>query len=288
MDVACLPANLSRISALGCGGSYEKAYFPQNTAELKQIIERHSTDEINIFGAASNTLVVGEQNSVAVFSDLFKGISAQGERITAYAGEPLSKVCGTAQYFALGGMENLCGIPGTVGGAVIGNSGAFGTSVGDILESVTVYKLDTGETEVLTRGEIAFGYRYSNLRRDKDFVVSATFALYSDDAERMARRSADVRRRRRASQPCGKSLGCVFKQYRGVSAGYYIEQAGLKGFSQGGMTISPVHANFIVNDGNGTAEEYLGVLKKAESEVEKQLGIKLEREVNIVGEEKRQ
>src|SRR5574344_2086101 len=110
MDVACLSADLAHISTLGCGGTYKKAYFPQNITELSQIITRHSTDETDFFGAASNTLVVGDRDGVAIFSDLFKGIGVNGERITAKAGEPLSKVCGTAAYFSLGGMENLYGI----------------------------------------------------------------------------------------------------------------------------------------------------------------------------------
>lgn len=287
MELNCTSVNTSCISSSKCGGVLERAVYPQNIGELEYFAKKYSTEEYVILGAMTNTLLLDGYCGIGVFSDLMKGVSVNGNFITVKSGESLSKICGIAQYSGLSGMENLFGIPGTVGGAVAGNSGCFGTEVSDIINSVTVFKLDTGETEILTRDEIAFGYRYCNLRKDKDFIVSVKFELFPSNCMKIAQRMAYVRSLRREKQPIGKSLGSYFKQYNGVSAGYYIEQAGLKGYTANGIAVSDKHANFIMNYG-GNAKEYVALAEYVRKKVAEETGVRLEREVNIIGEEGRQ
>lgn len=287
MDLDCISVNTSCISSSKCGGVLKRAVYPQSIGELEYFSKRYATDEYVILGAMTNTIMLDGYCGIGVFSDLMRGISVNGNYITAKSGESLSKVCGVAQYSGLSGLENLFGIPGSVGGAVAGNSGCFGTEISDVIDSVTVFKLDTGETEILTRDEIAFGYRYCNLRKDKDFIVSVKFELFPSNCMRIAQRMAYVREMRKEKQPSGKSLGSYFKQHNGVSAGYYIEKAGLKGYSENGISVSSKHANFIMNNG-GNAEEYIALAEYVRKKVTEETGVKLEREVNIIGEEGRQ
>lgn len=287
MSTVFLETDTSKTCTAGCGGVIKKSFFPQCVEDLDDIARQLAVEEYVILGGMSNTLVLPNYEGAAVFTGLLKGISVRGTSIRVKSGESFAKLCGAAQYASLGGLENFFGLPGTVGGAVSGNSGCFGSSISEFVESVTVYKLDTGETEELSGEEIAFGYRYCNLRKNKDLILDVTLSLYREDGRRIAEKMAQTRRNRQISQPKGRSLGCFFKQYRGVSAGYYIEQAGLKGYCDGGVTISPVHANFLINDG-GSAENYLRVGEYAAKKVYEKFGIKLEREVIVIGEENRQ
>ncbi len=287
MKAVFLETDTSKMCTAGCGGVIKKSFFPQCVEDLDDISRQLAVEEYVILGGMSNTLVLPSYEGAAVFTGLLKGISIRENSIRVKGGENFAAVCGAAQYASLGGLENFFGLPGTVGGAVSGNSGCFGSSISEFIESVTVYKLDTGETEELSGEEIAFGYRYCNLRKNKDLILDVTLSLYKENARKIAEKMAEVRRKRLISQPKGRSLGSFFKQYRGVSAGYYIEQAGLKGYSENGVTVSPLHANFLINDG-GSAEDYLRAAEYAAQKVYEKFGIKLEREVVVVGEENRQ
>ncbi len=286
MSIVSLETDCSRLSSVGCGGVIKRAFFPQNTAELTEIASEIARDEYVILGGLTNTLVLDEFDGAAVFGTLMKGISVRGDTIRVKSGETFAKLCGVAQYASLGGAESFFGLPGTIGGAVVGNSGCFGSEISEVLESVTVFRLDDGETETLSRDEIAFGYRYSNLRKNKDFILDATLRLYPEQSRIIAEKMAQTRKMRQIKQPKGKSLGSFFKQYNGVSAGYYIEKAGLKGYEKNGVKVSETHANFLINE-TGNAANYLEIAEFIEKTVYDKLGIKLDREVNVVGEEDR-
>jgi len=278
-------ADSSLISSLRCGGLLKRTIAPSNVRELSKFCNRHSGEEFRIIGNLSNTLVLsGGVNEIVVMSGNMRGLTVEGTVIKAFAGEKLSAVAKAARLRGLTGMEKLCGIPGTVGGAVKGNAGSFGSEISDVLIGVDVVNLETGIQEFVPSDEIAFGYRYCNLRRDKEFIVRAWFDLYKGNYEKIDGIMKTTAAQRAASQPKKPSLGSVFKKYGTVSAGWYIEQCGLKGYRYGGMEISDVHANFIVNLG-GTPEDYLYLMELAERKVYENFGIKLEREVKVIGEQ---
>ena len=284
--INCMCVETASISSLGCGGILKKAIYPQSVRELSEAVNTYREEKFIILGGLTNTVVLEDFDGIAVFSDLFRGVSVCGNFITAKAGEPLSHICGIAQYSGLGGMENLFGIPGTIGGAVSGNSGCFGTEIFDIVDSVKVFKLDTGETEELTRDEIAYGYRYCNLRKDKDFIVSVKLSLFPTNCMAVAQKMANARTLRRENQPGGKCLGSFFKQYNGISAGYFIEKSGLKGYNLNGIKVNEKHANFFINE-SGNAEDFVKLGEYVRKTVYEKTGVKLEREVNIIGKQGR-
>ena len=286
MSVDCVTADVSGLSSVGCGKVLKKAYFPSNIDEILQICEKTAGDEIVFLGSVSNTLVLDEYGGAAVFTSGLKGVSVWDNQMTVCAGESLSKLSETALSLSYGGLENFYGIPGTIGGAVSGNSGCFGKDIGELIRGVTVFNFETGETEELDREEIAFSYRKCNLKKNTDFIVSVTFDLYKEDRHEISEKMAFVRRNRALKQPKGRSLGSYFKQYNGVSAGYYIEKAGLKGVKRNGVRVSEKHANFLINE-SGSAGDYYDMGAFVAREVYEKLGIKLEREVIVVGEENR-
>lgn len=286
MSVTRFFTDVSALSTVGCGKKMEKAYFPQNEEEILRILDENTGDELVVLGGVSNTLVLDEYEGAAIFTDGLKGVQKCGTDLTVGAGENFSKLCGTAFSLSLGGLENFYGIPGTVGGAVMGNSGCFGKEIGEVIKSVKVFNFDSGETEDLDREEIAFSYRRCNLKRNRDLILSVTLSLYPEERRIISDKMAFVRQNRAIKQPKGRSLGSYFKQYNGVSAGYYIEQAGLKGIERGGVRVSEKHANFLINE-SGSAGDYYDMGEYVQREVYEKTGIQLEREVVVVGEENR-
>ena len=287
MSTDLVEVDSSIISYLKCGGKLKKAVFPTSVQDLENIAVRHDNDEFAFFAKMSNVVVMGDYNGIAVMSDGIKGIKKDGVYIKAYCGESLRKVCAIARDYSLRGLENLYGIPGSVGGAVVNNSGAFGTEISDLIKEVTVYDFDKKQLEVLSKDEIMFSYRYCNLRKNVDFIVSVTFELDVGDCEKITHQMAYVKEKRMQEQPLGRSLGSVFKKHDGISAGYYIERVGLKGYKYGGIKISEKHANFFINEGYGTVEEYAELIKIAQKAVYEKFGIKLKKEVLIFGEKER-
>lgn len=274
----------AQISSLRCGGPLKRLIAPCNIRELSDFCKERSTEDYVIIGGLTNTLVLsGGVSEIVVTSDNMRGITVEGTVIKAFGGEKLSNVVKTARLYGLSGLEQLYGIPGTVGGALKGNAGCFGTEIFEHVIGVDVVDLYTGATEFVPSEEIAFGYRYCNLRKH-EYIVRVWFDLFSGSYERIDGEMKRVSALRAERQPKKPSLGSVFKKYGNVSAGWYIEQCGLKGYRYGGMEISDVHANFIVNCG-GTAEEYLYLMKLAQKKVYENFGIRLIPEVKVIGEQ---
>ncbi|MBR1625218.1 MAG: UDP-N-acetylmuramate dehydrogenase [Clostridia bacterium] len=286
MNVIFHPTNLKAISSAKCGKCIEKCYFPQNVEEIDFVRHAIGGGDYVFLGAVTNTLVLEEYDGAAIFTDALKGVSLRGNELKVASGESLSKLSGKAFSLGLGGMENFYGLPGTVGGAVSGNAGCFGKTISENLLRVELYNFDTQETETLEREEIAFSYRKCNLRKNKDLILSATFLLYPEDRERISDKMSFVRQNRQEKQPKGHSFGSYFKNYNGVSAGYYIEQVGLKGYERNGVKVSEKHANFLLNI-SGNADDYYEMGEFVRKEVYEKTGVKLEREVIVVGEENR-
>lgn len=282
-DLTCLDA--SKISSLGAGGILENTFFVREKADLRRFFEEYGGDKVLVVGGLTNTLVLsGGSEAKVLYTGFYKGTEVKGEYIRCAAGERLSAVAIEAERCGLAGAENLSGIPGTAGGAVFGNAGSFGREISELVREVEVFRTDDGNAEILDVTKLGFGYRKSLLRQNKDLVVEVTLKFNRDKREEIRKRVFSVAKLRAAKQPKKPSLGSVFKRVNDVSAGFYIEKAGLKGFACGGMAFSDLHANFIVNKGGGTPEEYFYLMTLAERKVFETFGIKLAREVKVIGE----
>lgn len=284
MDARISKLEAEKVSSLRCGGTLNRVVAVQNKEDIIEICNKFVGEEKIIIGNLSNTLVLsGGVDKLCFSTRLLKGINIDNEVLEVGSGECLAKVAQIAQSNCLSGLEPLCGIPGTLGGAVINNSGSFNGEIGELIESVKLIDLSKGQLEELSKEEIGFFYRKTGLRKGKDLIYSVKLRLMPDSGNEIALRMARVRALRKKSQPSFPSLGCVFKKCDGISAGYYIEQAGLKGYEENGMQISNIHANFIINKG-GTPEDYLRLVNIAEKAVFEKFGKKLVQEVNIIGE----
>lgn len=285
MEVKAMSVSAANISSLGCGATIPVAYYPKDIEQLRQIQRRHAArSRLFIAGALSNTLVLEmTPDDATIFCSAMRGIRVHEDCITVRAGEKTAHVADVARICGLSGMEDLCCIPGTVGGGVMGNAGCYDTAFKDVVKSVRLFHLDDGQQEELSGEEIAFRYRYCNLRKNVDFITEVTLRLFPDGVSAIGARMSDVRKKRKQTLPTGKSLGSVFKKIDGVSCGYYLDRLGIKGRRIGGMQVSEKHAGIIVNRGDGTPEEYLALVELCESEIQKATGRKPEREVVIFG-----
>jgi UDP-N-acetylmuramate dehydrogenase len=209
----------------------------------------------------------------------FCSIEVQGERLTAGAGARLGRVVTTAVHQGLGGLEEMVGIPGTIGGALHGNTGGHGGDIGQWTSQVTVVTR-TGELAERCRDEIVFSYRETSI--DEPVVLAITLELQPDDPRELARRLQKQWIVRKASQPMGhQCAGCVFKDPRGATAGDLIEKAGLRGTRIGGAVVSDRHANYIVAEPEATTTDVLRLIDLIRGQVRERLGVELELQLEI-------
>ena len=212
----------------------------------------------------------------------FTALSADGNTVTAGAGVRLSALTVFAREHGLSGLEFAYGIPGTVGGAVYMNAGAYGGEIKDVLESCTVWT-ERG-TEHRTNAEMAFSYRHSALTDGRTIALSAAFRLTPDDPAEIGARMADFMERRRSKQPLEyPSAGSVFKRPVGYFAGGLIEQCGLKGAQIGGAQVSEKHAGFIINRGGATEHDVRALVEQIQQTVLNRTGVSLECEIRTLG-----
>ena len=196
----------------------------------------------------------------------------------------LSKIASLAATNSLSGMEEISGIPGTLGGGIYMNAGAYGGEIKNVIKNVTYVDTD-GEIITVTGDECNFGYRQSIFTDGKKFVVSAELDLKKDDKTAISERMADFRKRRCDKQPLAyPSAGSTFKRPEGYFAGALIEQAGLKGYGIGGACVSDLHAGFIINCGDATAKDVLDLISYVQKTVYDKFGVTLEPEVRLLGE----
>lgn len=236
-----------------------------------------------ILGGGSNVLAPDAGYSGAVLR-LAGGLAAHavdGTRIAAGAGASMHALAVAARDAGLSGLESAGTLPGTLGGALAGNAGYAGRSIGELVESVTVLG-PGGETTVLPRDAIAFGYRSSSLR-GRGAILGAALRLAPGDRDAIARAMADFAAERRARQPLSRpSAGCVFRNPPGEAAGGLIERAGAKGWVEGGAAVSGVHANFIVNEGGARAADVRRLIARVRERVRERFGIELALELEIM------
>lgn len=231
-----------------------------------------------VFGGGSNLLFDDEGFRGLVIRVRSAGLEVRGEEVWAEAGAVMAKVVLASAEAGLTGLEAWNGLPGTVGGAVIGNAGCFGVETKDVLKEAEAYLPGEG---VKTVGPEWFEYRYrwSRLKAEPGVVLSAVFQLKHGDPAEIGEKMKEIARSRIQKQPPGSSTGSFFKNPAGDHAGRLIEACGLKGKQIGRAQISPAHANFFLNLGGATSADILELGKLAEDEVAKQFGVQLEREV---------
>ena len=268
------------------GGGAEVMAFPKTQEELAKILKVSALLDTKpaILGAGTNILAPDEglQGVVICLKDCLSGMEQlEGNRIWVAAGVTMTRAAVFAANLGLSGMEFAHGIPGTVGGGVYMNAGAYGGEIKDICESVTVMGPE-GSVRVLDREEMKFSYRHSVLEECGGIVVAAEFAMTSKPGEEIREKMKELMGKRSASQPLDlPSAGSAFKRPVGGYAAALIDQAGLKGYQVGGAAISTKHAGFAVNLGEATAEDVKALLAQVAQIVYEKSGIRLEPEVRI-------
>jgi len=283
-----LDARMSENIYFKVGGPVDILLTPSNVQQLKETITICKENKIPFYviGNGSNLLVKdgGIRGVVIKLCELNK-IERVGNKIVAECGALLKDVSTEATKGALSGFQFACGIPGSVGGAVFMNAGAYDGEISFVIESATVLD-DNQEIKVLSKEELNLGYRQSVVMKNGYIVLSATFDLIFGDQEKIQARVDELTRAREGRQPLEyPSAGSTFKRPEGYFAGKLIEDAGLKGFSIGGACVSTKHAGFVINKGNGTAKDVLEVINHVRNEVKKQFGVDLYPEVRILGED---
>lgn len=270
------------------GGPADYLVFPRNRMELTRVVKyanNHSIPWI-VLGNASNLIVRdgGIRGFVIMFNKL-NTVTVDGYTIEAEAGANLIETTKVAKFHSLTGFEFACGIPGSVGGAIFMNAGAYGGEIANIFLSAKVLTPE-GDIKTMTAREMAFGYRHSAIQKSGDIVISAKFALKPGDFEQISQEMNRLNYLRQLKQPLEyPSCGSVFKRPEGHFAGQLIMEAKLKGYRIGGVEVSEKHAGFMINVDHGTAKDYEHLIAHVIETVEHNSGIRLEREVRIIGEQ---
>ncbi len=275
---------LSRHTWLRVGGPAQYLATPRTEAELLEVITTCRSQQllIHILGSGSNLLVreAGVQGVVVrVVEPLLSEVRIEGTSLTAGGGTLLSHVVAEAIRSGLGGIEYLVGIPGTMAGAVVGNSGGRTGDIGQLITSVRVL---TQENEIAVRrgDELSFSYRRSSIQ--DLLILSATLELIHDDSEELMRRMRKNWIMKRSTQPLAdQSAGCIFRNPRGLSAGSLIEQCGLKNLSVGKARISERHANFIVTESGATSKDVEQLISRIQKAVAEKFAVNLELEIKV-------
>lgn len=278
--------SLAKHTSFRIGGPAEVMAFPKNGEELSEILKQSALLDykIAILGAGTNILAPDEGMPGMVVClkecmDILERTDAT--RIRVGAGVSMTRAATFAANCGLSGMEFAHGIPGSVGGGVYMNAGAYGGEICQVCEFVEMID-DRGECHILPAGEMDFSYRHSRLETEGGIVLSATFALTPKPAEEIRATMQDLMNRRRNSQPLDlPSAGSAFKRPVGGYAAALIDQAGLKGYQVGGAAISEKHAGFVVNLGGATAKDVKQLLTDVSDKVFESTQIRLEPEVRI-------
>ncbi len=270
------------------GGCCDIMAFPDSIESVRGLILCANASGLNyyVLGNGSNVLFSdkGFCGAIILLGADFSEISVKDDAITAAAGASLQRVCRRALESGLSGMEFAYGIPGTVGGAVYMNAGAYGGEIKDIVSQVTCVNRQ-GEIITYAADELDLSYRSSRFVNSGEIILSADFRLEKGDPSSIKARMDELMERRKSRQPLEyPSAGSAFKRPEGTFAGLVIEQSGLKGYTVGGAQISEKHANFIINRGGATAEDIMTLISDVKKIVKEKTGYELECEIRIVGE----
>lgn len=281
---------MARHTTMRVGGPAEILFSPASEGELLFAVReaKRAGAPFRIIGNGSNLLVLdgGLPGLTIRLGEAFSKISVDGNQIRAQAGALLSRVAAAARDASLTGLEFASGIPGSAGGGMAMNAGAYGGQLSDVFEGCRALDPETGIISALGPAEMALGYRESAALSRGLIVTEAAFRLTAGDRSAIQAKMDDLSARRREKQPLNlPSAGSTFKRPEGYFAGALIEQAGLKGLRVGGACVSEKHAGFVVNDRNATARDVLDLIRLVQARVLEHSGVRLETEVRILGDE---
>ena len=269
------------------GGECDYFVMPESFNQLKSVIDKLNELEIPYFllGKGSNLLVSDSGIKGAVISMMgLCDIEVNGDELTAGAGVSIANLCTTALSNSLSGMEFAYGIPGSVGGGLYMNCGAYGGQFSDTVVKAE-YLTNDGEINTIEADDMCLGYRTSIFKQNNGIVLSATFKFKKDNAADIKARMDDYMERRITKQPLEyPSAGSVFKRPEGHFAGALIEQAGLKGYTIGGAQVSEKHSGFVINIGEATANDIKALMGYVQAVVYENYQVMLEPEVRIIGD----
>lgn len=305
--------DLKELTTLGIGGPAKKIVVVKTETELiKTVTDAVSKKEVLLFfGSGSNLLIADEGVDTTVIKNEITGITPNGNSLLVKSGTLLQDLVDYANDHSLAGLEHLAGIPGTVGGAVYGNAGAYGQSISDHLNTVRWFTRMSLEEKTSTKAECLFGYRDSLFKHHKsnayfysdDFILETEFTLTPGNSDQLKQKSAEIISKREEKYPPGiKCPGSFFKNivaesltpeilskippekivYGKIPAGTLLEMVGAKGDSQGDIEIADYHANLFINKGQGTAKDFWELAKKYADKIHEQFGIRLEPEVQLI------
>lgn len=281
-------AKLAQFTTWRVGGEAEILYRPADADDMACFIAANQDKPITTLGAGSNVLIRdgGIKGVVIITAGSMSHISEIGDLIRVEAGVSCPAFASSCRKKQLAGAEFLSGIPGTIGGAIKMNAGAYGNEIWGMIEKIEVVD-GQGQVKELSKEQVQYGYRYCNLAED-NWVVAAYMKLEKAGTEELEEIQAKVKvlqKQRSNTQPLDEySCGSVFKNPEGDHAARLIDEAGLKGFEIGGAKVSTKHANFIINTGNASAEDIETMIKVVQEKVKQKHGIELETEVKILGE----
>lgn len=269
------------------GGNADVMVFPETAEILRDVLALCKSENVRtvIWGNGSNVLVDdGGIRGVVVSTVKLDNIEVDGNTITAGAGAMLSSVSSAATNNSLCGLEFASGIPGTLGGGIFMNAGAYGGELKDVISSVTFLSAD-GQIKTIPNKECEFDYRSSVFQKNGGIILSATFNLKQGCKEEICALCCELNGRRRDKQPLNfPSAGSTFKRPDGYFAGKLIEDCGLKGFSIGGAQVSEKHSGFVVNTGNATAKDVLELIAHIQKTVKEQFGVDMHTEIKYIAE----
>jgi UDP-N-acetylmuramate dehydrogenase len=276
----------AELTSLRVGGAIDWVISPETEEKAARLV--HELEKAGIawraLGSGSNVLADDREHHYVVVSlkDLKGEAHFNGERVSVSAGYSLPRLCVDAARKGLSGIEGLGGIPGTVGGALWMNAGAYGHEIGTVTESVRVAR--EGRVVEVAGSDVEWNYRHTSFR-EGELLLGATLLLKPDEPEKIKARMEEAKQKRLSTQPHGaRSAGCFFKNPPGspVGTGKMIDEMGLKGTRRGGAIVSPVHANFIVTEGeNARASDALALAEEIRERVRREHGIELEYEVEL-------
>lgn len=270
------------------GGKADVYITPESYSEVQDIIKLANKEEVpfTMLGNGSNLIVKdGGIRGIVMNLQKLASIWREEDKIIAQSGARIIDASRTALAESLAGLEFACGIPGSVGGALYMNAGAYGGEIKDVLES-TIVVTKEGDIRTLTAVELDLDYRTSNIPDKGYIVLEATFALKKANSSDIKEVMDDLTYKRESKQPLEyPSCGSVFKRPPGYFAGKLIQDSELQGTQIGGAEVSKKHAGFIVNKNNASATEYINLIRHVQKTVSEKFGVQLEREVRIIGED---
>ena len=283
----CQNEPMSKHTTFRIGGNADFFVTPNTTESLEAVINYVKSNNIPyyVIGNGSNLLVKdsGFRGVIIQLYKKFANITVNDNVITAQAGALLSTVAKTALNNSLTGMECLSGIPGTIGGAVCMNAGAYGGEMKDIVVETKV--IHNGKIETISNKASDFGYRKSKIMSENMIVVETILSLEKGNKEDIQSKMSELLTQRTSKPPVElPSAGSTFKRPEGYFAAKLIDDSGLRGYSVGKAQVSPKHCGFVVNNGGATANDVLTLMHNVSNIVEDKFGVKLEPEVRIIGE----